>query len=410
MKKDIFSLFTIFFFFMILMGSIVYLFQLRFSYGDIYPEYSTYRSDPFGCKVLYESLQLTGFNAKRCLDSTSHIEHPENSVLFRNNIKSEYELVSDTQAMNFIYSGGTLIAALSPDIRLGKKRGGKSKIEKIEKKKAEKAEAEKKDVDGLEEGKKKDLHFENLYRAKLEKVDLDSMKNHSNDIIATPNSEVLDLHCKPIVCDSGKFFKIDKKDWTVLYCISDDKPVIIKTSLGRGTLVLAVSSFFLSNEAMKNAPNPYFLASLCLKKNIFFDEHALGISEPKNIVWLIKKYKLHFFLINLLLLLLLFFWHNALAFSNICTNISLPGNNELPIINARIPISAQESLLRSRLSKKDLLDLAFGEWLKIAVFLNISDSKIEKIKKIINSQSVSNFEKYNEINLILSEKEFYKND
>ena len=33
-----------------------HLFQLRFSLGDVYPPYSTLRTDPLGAKAIYEAL------------------------------------------------------------------------------------------------------------------------------------------------------------------------------------------------------------------------------------------------------------------------------------------------------------------------------------------------------------------
>ena len=38
----------------------VRLFQLRFETGDVYPEYSSLRSDPLGARVFYQSLEQVG--------------------------------------------------------------------------------------------------------------------------------------------------------------------------------------------------------------------------------------------------------------------------------------------------------------------------------------------------------------
>src|SRR5689334_15100726 len=44
------------------------LFQERFETGDIYPRYSTWRSDPFGCRALFESLRrYPGLRPERAL-------------------------------------------------------------------------------------------------------------------------------------------------------------------------------------------------------------------------------------------------------------------------------------------------------------------------------------------------------
>src|SRR5581483_10296824 len=50
----------------ILVIGVVQLFALRFESGDVYPPYSTLRSDPLGAMALYESLgQLPGVSVER---------------------------------------------------------------------------------------------------------------------------------------------------------------------------------------------------------------------------------------------------------------------------------------------------------------------------------------------------------
>lgn len=45
---------------------IVYLFQLRFEAGDVYPPYSSLRADPLGAMALYESLgKIPGLTVRR---------------------------------------------------------------------------------------------------------------------------------------------------------------------------------------------------------------------------------------------------------------------------------------------------------------------------------------------------------
>ena len=42
---------------LVLVSGVVHLFILRFQSGDVYPAYSSLRSDPLGARALYESLQ-----------------------------------------------------------------------------------------------------------------------------------------------------------------------------------------------------------------------------------------------------------------------------------------------------------------------------------------------------------------
>src|SRR3990172_12678089 len=62
--------------------SIVHLFQLRFKTGDLYPPYSSLRSDPPGVKVLYESItSLEKKNVSRNYRAFSRLK-PDNETTF----------------------------------------------------------------------------------------------------------------------------------------------------------------------------------------------------------------------------------------------------------------------------------------------------------------------------------------
>jgi len=56
----------------ILAFEIIRLFQLRYEIGDVYPPYSSLRSDPLGTMALFESLQAVGgLNVQRDLRATN---------------------------------------------------------------------------------------------------------------------------------------------------------------------------------------------------------------------------------------------------------------------------------------------------------------------------------------------------
>ncbi len=58
-----------------------HLFQLRFELGDIYPEYSSLRTDPLGTMALYESLQkLPGLSVGRDFSAENRLPEGEKTV------------------------------------------------------------------------------------------------------------------------------------------------------------------------------------------------------------------------------------------------------------------------------------------------------------------------------------------
>src|SRR5215510_7702586 len=56
----------------VLVVGIVHLFDLRFDVGDVYPPYSSLRSDPLGTMALYEALgRLSGLEVERDFSTTN---------------------------------------------------------------------------------------------------------------------------------------------------------------------------------------------------------------------------------------------------------------------------------------------------------------------------------------------------
>src|SRR5258708_2021039 len=95
------------------------LFKLRFDVGDIYPEYSSLRSDPLGTMALYESLErIPGLAVRR--DFLAANQLPEGrrvTYLHLGRRASEWnrmpeELVKEIE--DFLGRGGRLAIALAP--------------------------------------------------------------------------------------------------------------------------------------------------------------------------------------------------------------------------------------------------------------------------------------------------------
>ena len=61
---------------------LVQLFQLRFEVGDVYPPYSSLRSDPLGAMAFYESLEkLPGVSVRRDFNANNRMpEEPSTEI------------------------------------------------------------------------------------------------------------------------------------------------------------------------------------------------------------------------------------------------------------------------------------------------------------------------------------------
>lgn len=100
---------------------LVRLFELRFDQGDIYPPYSTLRSDPLGASVLYESLErVPGVTAQRYYDATFKGDNGRDQALFVLGAQPDSpDLIPRAEfdaLQQFVYNGGRMVIAYYPEV------------------------------------------------------------------------------------------------------------------------------------------------------------------------------------------------------------------------------------------------------------------------------------------------------
>jgi hypothetical protein len=105
----------------VLVLGLVRLFELRFDRGDIYPPYSTLRTDPLGASVLYESLDgVPGVSAQRYFEDTFKSDDGRAHALFvlgaqADSIdelsRSEFDTIQ-----RFVFNGGRVVIAYYPQV------------------------------------------------------------------------------------------------------------------------------------------------------------------------------------------------------------------------------------------------------------------------------------------------------
>ena len=100
------------------------IFELRLETGNTFPEYSTYRADPKGLKVLYESLQgIPQIDVSRRLLQSRKPLTGENQVLLFAGVSPDALSVSEQDSDLFAHwlsTGGRLIFALRPEMIIEK--------------------------------------------------------------------------------------------------------------------------------------------------------------------------------------------------------------------------------------------------------------------------------------------------
>src|SRR5687767_7881676 len=105
-----------------LVVEIIRLFQLRFEAGDVYPAYSSLRSDPLGTMALFESLEaVSGLEVQRDLRATN--EMPPSEGLTYLHLATSWEAWMEMEEEvfreieTFLKSGGRLVVSFFPQAR-----------------------------------------------------------------------------------------------------------------------------------------------------------------------------------------------------------------------------------------------------------------------------------------------------
>jgi hypothetical protein len=151
------------------------------------------------------------------------------------------------------------------------------------------------------------------------------------------------------------------KAWQTIYSRGTN-PVVVERKFGRGTVVIATDSYFVSNEAMLKDRHADFLAWLVgSSKTVVFDEAHLGTVETSGVSGLMRKYRLYWFIAGLILLAALFIWKNTLSL--------VPPHAEQRqegYITGKEAAAGFVNLLRRNIPMSSLLETCFDEWRKSA--------------------------------------------
>ena len=376
------------------------LFLLRYEKGDVYPPYSTLRSDPLGTKGLYEALdRLPALTASRNFRPLPRLQPATPITLVYAGVTHRAAWENrELSTFNALVLGGTrAVFAFSPvektadsadDQRAdeeararkqaarnaqkkpkGKKLGAKNRD-------AEKKPAEGKGEDADEEPEKNPaVSFRVVAQSWGFAFDyLPADKKQEYDRVAVRADEKSKLEPK-ITWHTALCFKDLKPGWKVLYAC-DGRPVVIERRHGHGSIVLAADAYFLSNEAMRKERHPQLLAHLFDgPPALVFDEEHLGVSDDPGIASLARKYRLHGVIAGVLLIALLFVWKNAVRF--------IPAyhddNRDSDIVLGKESAAGFINLLRRTIKPADILPLCLAEWRKSAPPRPADRARVEEL-------------------------------
>lgn len=381
------------------------LFVLRYEKGDVYPPYSTLRTDPLGTKGLYEALdRLPELSASRNFGPLPRLR-PATPVtlVYAGLTHRAYWETRELSTFNELVLGGTraVFAFVPEEQRLRsadevsadeaarkKKQEARSAKRKPKGKKlgAKDREAEKKasadekkpaaDADADDEDENRTLiHFKEVagrWGFAFDYLPADKEREFNREAVRADDKARLE---PKITWHTALFFKDLKPEWKVLYRCAG-QPVVIERRLGRGSIVLAADSYFLSNEAMRRERHPLLLAHLFDgPPALVFDEEHLGVRNDPGIASLARKYRLHGVVAGVLLIALLFVWKNASRFIPPYRDEARDGD----LVLGKESAAGFINLLRRSIKPADILPLCLAEWRKSAPHRPADRARVEEL-------------------------------
>jgi hypothetical protein len=407
------------FFIFIVLGftlGVVKLFLLRFEAGDVYPAYSSLRSDPLGSRAFYRSLEnINAALVSRNYLTLQNFKFKERTSLFYVGISAiDSESVSSEWLNVFerlTNTGGRLLLSFLPvekkpaDWRMSKCFAPTEKVKDKEKAQPndgpndsenlseQHAAEDASNTSNNDDNKPQTAPGRHIPDTPGNCVSLKeqwglalAFADTPSDTAVNRSDDLSQTHIKglpeSISWHTALYFDELEDIWRVIYA-ADGRPVIIERPYGKGSLVLAADSFFLSNEALRSERHPELLAWMIGESShVVFDETHFGIFKHPGVLSLIKNYRFHWFIFGVAILALLFIWKNSVYFvPPLKSGSSQKGKD---FVSDRESTQGLISLLRRNIPKRQLLQTCVREWERsIQPEKRFRNDKLKQIKSVL---------------------------
>jgi len=329
----------------------------RFERGDIYPPYSSFRSDSQGARALYLALgRMPATGVRRNFLEESRLTREKGATFFYLGVDvGAMRLITkkDILALEALArNGNRLVFAFAP-VSAAKDRATEGRKEG--------AEDEKKP--GARGGREQagtpcaclswrwNFIFDDF------PVTGDARKGTTRAVLSVGETGLPET----VSVRSSLYFRTDERFWRTVYSV-DGNPVLVERDFGKGSIVLLSDTSLTSNEAMRDRRYPELLLRLLGgSRTAVFDETHLGVSENPGVMSLVIKYRLTSFLVALLLLAGLYLWKNSIPLVPSAASVRF---GEDGITTDKDAVGGLISLLRRNIPKTELLDVCFREWTK----------------------------------------------
>ncbi|ATC65987.1 hypothetical protein CMV30_04385 [Nibricoccus aquaticus] len=379
---------------------------MRLGQGDLFPAYSTLRADPLGTRAIFEALQeLPGLRVERSVQPMKKIaETPARTLVFAGMERNPWEAFSMEEAnvldaavragsrAVIVFKAERLTTAdvVEPFVK-GKetdKKTGEKKADEKKDQEEKKSSKEERQSPRNDEAEKPVHRTELVDWSKRWGLELRTRWIMDREAGALRKAGAPETLAAQVPWKSDLYFHLTQgSDWRVLYT-RGNSPVLMEMTLGRGTVVVATDTFFLSNEAMQKSRETSLLAWLVGgNTRVVFNESHLGVEEDVGIAKLARRYGLAGAFFVLLLLTALFVWQRMTLFVP-------PAPETAETALTYHPSAGLEALLRRALPPGKLVETCVAEWTRTS-----RAGDVEKVRAAVAAQSgkASPAETYNAI-------------
>jgi hypothetical protein len=406
---------------------LVRLFELRLSQGDVYPAYSTLRSDPLGASVFYETLErLPGVSSQRFFEQTfketdgrgrSYFVLGTQPFTMTSVSRPEFDALQQ-----FASKGGRVVIAFYPEAaetwttRLAQTNALKKAQKKSGQKGSSKTNsvtstnvvaktnvASTNNVSGTNSVSKKSkkplgvdddegdprLHFVDLKEEWAFGVGFSNLEKGDDGKVLFPEATLVakseDLPATMPVHTSLCFTNLNKA-WSTIYQRDEKMPVVVERKFGDGAVILIADSYPFSNEAMfKDRYASLLTWVLGGTRDAIFDEAHLGVAETPGIASLMRRYRLEGLIFSLVLVAGLFIWKNSQSL--------VPRQPEVesdagPVVMGRDSASGFINLVRRGVPSSKIIEICFKEWTdSVGRTVFPSPQQLVEVQRVIDEQA-----------------------
>lgn len=348
------------------------LFMLRFDRGDVYPPYSSLRSDPLGSKAFFESLgRVGGITARRNFLEPSKLAGNGGRTIYFLGVDADRMGLATEKQLDELTAlaakGNRLVIAFAP---VRGESSGKLSAE---------------GSGNLQKGRNDSGPCDCIFRKwgiAAERLALrPDCRNTPMRAIRSDSETGLPA---AVSWHSDLFFRIGDSRWHALYSVAGN-PVAAERAVGSGSVVLLSDSYLTSNEAMKNERRAFLLARLQgPNREAVFDERHLGVGDSPGIMSLARKYRLEPFILGLIILAGLYLWKSSVP---LVPRVSPQQRGDAGSSTGKDNFGGLVSLLRRSVAPQALLEACYKEWSKsFSRGCKFPPSTLERIRAVINGE------------------------